>query len=92
MQPYIKCIFALNFIYVTALISNIYHERYEARDCCTMKFLDWFVDEQREEEKSADSMVNRFKLFGSTKDRFVKKLLVECGHKDGKSVNNRYDI
>ena len=29
-----------------------------------MKFLDWFVDEQREEEKNADSMVNRFKLFG----------------------------
>ena len=29
-----------------------------------MKFLDWFVDEQMEEEDSADSMVNRYKLFG----------------------------
>ena len=29
---------------------------------------------------------------GSTKDRFVKKLLGEWGHKDGKSVNNRYDV
>lgn len=51
--------------YVTALINDIYHECYEARDYRTMKFLDWFVDEQREEEKNADSMVNRFKLFGN---------------------------
>ena len=50
--------------YVTALINDIYHECYENRDYRTMKFLDWFVDEQREEEKNADSMVNRFKLFG----------------------------
>ena len=50
--------------YVTALINDIYHECYEGRDYRTMKFLDWFVDEQREEEKNADSMVNRFKLFG----------------------------
>ena len=50
--------------YVTALINEIYPECYQARDYRTMKFLDWFVDEQREEEKNADSMVNRFKLFG----------------------------
>jgi len=50
--------------YVTALINDIYHECYEVRDYRTMKFLDWFVDEQREEEKNADSMVDRFKLFG----------------------------
>ena len=50
--------------YVTALINDIYHECYENRDYRTMKFLDWFVDEQREEEKNADSMVNRFNLFG----------------------------
>ena len=50
--------------YVTALINNIYHEAHQAKDYRTMKFLDWFVDEQREEEKNADSMVNRFNLFG----------------------------
>jgi ferritin len=50
--------------YVTALINDIYHECYENRDYRTMKFLDWFVDEQREEEKNAYSMVNRFNLFG----------------------------
>ena len=51
--------------YVTALINNIYHECHEARDYRTMKFLDWFVDEQMEEEDNADSMISRFKLFGS---------------------------
>ena len=50
--------------YVTALINDIYHECHEARDYRTLKFLDWFVDEQREEEDSADSMVSRYKLFG----------------------------
>ncbi|MBO5340713.1 MAG: ferritin [Oscillospiraceae bacterium] len=51
--------------YVTELINNIYHEAHQDKDYRTLKFLDWFVDEQREEEDSADSMVNRYKLFGS---------------------------
>ena len=50
--------------YVTALINNIYHEAHEAKDYRTMKFLDWFVDEQMEEEDNADTMVSRYKLFG----------------------------
>ena len=50
--------------YVTALINEIYHEAHQAKDYRTMKFLDWFVDEQMEEEDNADTMVSRFKLFG----------------------------
>ena len=50
--------------YVTALINNIYHEAHQARDYRTMKFLDWFVDEQMEEEENADKMISRYKLFG----------------------------
>ena len=50
--------------YVTALINNIYHEAHQDRDYRTMKFLDWFVDEQMEEEDSADTMISRYKLFG----------------------------
>ena len=50
--------------YVTSLINAIYHECYEDRDYRTMKFLDWFVDEQMEEEDNADSLVSRYKLFG----------------------------
>ena len=51
--------------YVTDLINAIYHQCYEDKDYRTMKFLDWFVDEQMEEEENADKMVSRYKLFGS---------------------------
>ena len=50
--------------YVTALINEIYHACHEAKDYRTMKFLDWFVDEQMEEEDAANSMISRYKLFG----------------------------
>ena len=50
--------------YVTGLINAIYHEAHQAKDYRTMKFLDWFVDEQMEEEKNADAMVSRYNLFG----------------------------
>ena len=51
--------------YVTALINDIYHEAHQAKDYRTMKFLDWFVNEQMEEEENADKMISRYKLFGS---------------------------
>ena len=51
--------------YVTSLINNIYHEAHQDKDYRTMKFLDWFVDEQMEEEDNANSMISRYKLFGS---------------------------
>ncbi len=50
--------------YVTALINAIYQAAHEDHDYRTMKFLDWFVDEQMEEEDNADTMVSRYKLFG----------------------------
>ena len=30
-----------------------------------MKFLDWFIEEQMEEEDTADDMITRMKLFGN---------------------------
>ena len=50
--------------YVTGLINAIYREAQQDGDYRTMKFLDWFVDEQMEEEESADKMISRYKLFG----------------------------
>jgi ferritin len=50
--------------YVTSLINEIYHEAHQAKDYRTMKFLDWFVDEQMEEEDATNTMINRYKLFG----------------------------
>ncbi len=51
--------------YVTSLISVIYAAAYEAKDFKTMQFLDWFVKEQGEEEKAADDLIKKMKLFGS---------------------------
>ncbi len=50
--------------YVTSLIHNIYDAAYSVKDFRTMQFLDWFVKEQGEEETNADSLVNKYKLFG----------------------------
>lgn len=50
--------------YVTDLIHTIYDAAYSVKDFRTMQFLDWFVKEQGEEETNADTLVNKFKLFG----------------------------
>ena len=51
--------------YVTGLINDIYSAAAEAKDYRTMKFLDWFIEEQMEEEDTADTMITKMKLFGS---------------------------
>lgn len=51
--------------YVTSLIHAIYEAAHEVRDFRTMKFLDWFIEEQGEEEATASEMVSNMKLFGS---------------------------
>lgn len=50
--------------YVTSLINDIYSAAAEVKDYRTMKFLDWFIEEQQEEEDTADTMITRMKLFG----------------------------
>lgn len=49
---------------VTASIHNIYSEAHDLKDFRTMEFLNWFVSEQAEEEKNANEMIDKFKLFG----------------------------
>ncbi|MDL2235752.1 ferritin [Christensenellaceae bacterium OttesenSCG-928-L17] len=49
---------------VTASINHIYMEAVKENDIRTMKFLDWFVTEQGEEEKNATDLIGRFELFG----------------------------
>ena len=50
---------------MTSLINDIYSAAAEAKDYRTMKFLDWFIEEQMEEEDTADTMITKMKLFGS---------------------------
>ena len=50
--------------YVTSLIHTIYDAAYEIKDFRTMQFLDWFVKEQGEEEKTAEDLIKKLELFG----------------------------
>lgn len=50
--------------YVTSLINAIYHEAVAQKDYKTMQFLDWFIKEQGEEEKNAEDLLKKMKLFG----------------------------
>lgn len=49
--------------YVTSLINTIYAAAFDIRDFKTMQFLDWFIKEQVEEEKNAEDLVKKMKLF-----------------------------
>lgn len=51
--------------YVTSLINDIYAAALEVKDFRTVKFLDWFIEEQLEEEATADDMITNMNLFGS---------------------------
>ena len=51
--------------YVTSLINDIYAAAIEAKDYRTQRFLGWFIDEQLEEEDTAEDMLTKMKLFGA---------------------------
>lgn len=51
--------------YVTSLINGIYAAADEAKDYRTMQFLNWFIEEQTEEEENAMDLIDKMKLFGS---------------------------
>ena len=46
--------------FVTASINNIYAEAVKVSDFRTMEFLNWFVSEQKEEEKNANDNIVYF--------------------------------
>ena len=50
---------------VTNSINKIYIEAESLKDYRTMKFLDWFIEEQGEEETSAQTLISKMEIFGS---------------------------
>ena len=52
-------------LFVTASINNIYTVASENKDYRTMQLLSWFIDEQGEEEKNTDDLIQKYDLFGS---------------------------
>lgn len=49
---------------VTARINNLVNLAIDERDHATNTFLDWFINEQVEEEANADAIVKQLKLIG----------------------------
>ena len=49
---------------VTSLINNLYKVAIEENDFAAKIFLDWFVTEQVEEEKSAKALIDKIDLVG----------------------------
>lgn len=54
-------------IYVTSLINNIVNVAEAAKDRATMSYMNWFVDEQVEEEANAQDIIAKLKLIGDDK-------------------------
>lgn len=54
-------------IYVTGLINNIISVAEEVNDRATMSYMNWFVDEQVEEESNAQDIISKLKLIGDDK-------------------------
>ncbi|WMC92736.1 ferritin [Kineothrix sp. MB12-C1] len=50
---------------VTERIHEIYGLAHEQKDYRTMQFLNWFVQEQNEEEKNAEENIKKYDLFGT---------------------------
>ena len=53
--------------YVTSRINALYDVAEETRDRAAMKFLDWYIDEQEEEEASVDGVLTTLRLIGEDK-------------------------
>lgn len=51
-------------IQVTKWITEIYHQAVKDNDVASQQFLDWFLEEQREEEDKMLTRLNRLKLAG----------------------------
>lgn len=51
--------------FITASINKIYAEALKAGDIRTVRFLNWFVDEQTEEEAKALELIEKFDLASS---------------------------
>ena len=52
--------------YVTASINKIYAQAIEEKDYRSVEFLTWFIKEQAEEEASAQALITKMQLFGSS--------------------------
>lgn len=53
--------------YVTGLINNLVNIANEDKDYATLSFLQWFVDEQVEEESADEALIAQLEMIGESK-------------------------
>lgn len=53
---------------VTSLINNLAHIAYDEKDFASMNMLNWFIDEQVEEEENARDIIDALDKLGSSKN------------------------
>ena len=59
--------------YITGEINKIYAEALKAKDYAAVLFLNWFIEEQEEEEQNSGEMIRKIKMLG--KDAHAMYLL-----------------
>ena len=57
--------------YVTSRINTVYDVAEEVRDRAAMKFLNWYINEQVEEEASVDGVLSTLRLIGEDKNALL---------------------
>jgi ferritin len=57
--------------YVTSRINTVYDVAEEVKDRAAMKFLNWYIDEQVEEEASVDGVLSTLRLIGEDKNALL---------------------
>jgi len=65
--------------YVTSLIYNLYEVASNAKDYLTVRFLDWFVTEQGEEERTAKDLLDNYDLYAANGGLGLHELDEELG-------------
>ncbi|CCY75897.1 ferritin Dps family protein [Brachyspira sp. CAG:700] len=55
--------------YITSLIKKLVEKAMDDKDYITLKFLDWFVNEQLEEENLFNDIMDKIKILGDLKGR-----------------------
>jgi len=69
--------------YVTSLIHAIYEAADKVKDYRTMQFLQWFIEEQCEEEKDAGDLVKKYEVFAKDGGMGLYHLDAEFGSRTG---------
>ncbi|MDO6994137.1 ferritin [Brachyspira innocens] len=77
--------------YITSCINELVGHSFDKKDYITLRFLDWFIQEQLEEQELFNDIIDKIKILGDLKGRnlytFDKAIGNLDAQKHGASVN-----